>query len=96
MWFRIWTRIITNYKLPKWWNRLVVLVCSRLHLCESCGKPYASYIVSQTAYPYKGKKNSYKDPNRKLMLCDECAKEYCDYWHEQWNEYYHSLGVYDV
>lgn len=42
---------------------------------------------SMTAY-YWDKEKVKEDPNRDVILCENCWMEYYDYWAERWDEYY--------
>jgi hypothetical protein len=53
--------------------------------CEHCGKQGARIVGAMTAFYWDG---TGENPNRSLLLCDECENEYCEYWQEMWNEYY--------
>ena len=37
-----------------------------------------------TQYHWDGKGD---DPNHPVLLCEDCAKEYHDYWQEMWDDY---------
>ena len=52
--------------------------------CPNVGKP----TPSQTMY---GWDDQGEDPNRDLILCDDCGGEYTDMMNDQWNDYYGGL-----
>jgi len=39
---------------------------------------------AMTQYHWDGKGD---DPNHPVLLCEDCAKEYHDYWQEMWDDY---------
>jgi hypothetical protein len=46
--------------------------------CEHCTKSGATLVNAMTAY---------EGGNPPLMLCDDCDKEYTEYWNEMWKDY---------
>lgn len=42
---------------------------------------------AMTAYHWEGEG---EDPNHPVLLCEDCAEEYHDYWNEMWADYYAS------
>lgn len=56
--------------------------------CECCGRLCGLRLEEgRTLYPYKG--NSVKDdPNRKQLLCRQCAVLHHEYWDDMWQDYY--------
>lgn len=55
--------------------------------CENCGfrgnyKP----TRAMTAYHWNREKDE-EDPNRDLILCQNCQGEYQEFWAAQWKEY---------
>lgn len=56
--------------------------------CEfCCSKKNVKWRHSATAYHWD-KSRDLEDPNRKLFMCDECAKDYNAHWDDRWNDYY--------
>lgn len=57
-------------------------------LCEG---QFAQYGECEGEIEWRGAATKYcwngegKNPNRELLLCDRCAKEYYDYWVEMFN-----------
>lgn len=49
--------------------------------CEHCKRPGIQASVTPAATMYED------GGDAPLMLCEVCAKEYNDYWQEQWDEY---------
>jgi len=47
-----------------------------------------SWRPAKTAYCWDG---TGEDPNHPLLLCDECAAEYDEYWDSMWDDYYSGL-----
>lgn len=49
--------------------------------CEHCKRPGIQASLTPAATMYED------DGDAPLVLCEACAKEYNDYWQEQWDEY---------
>ena len=61
--------------------------------CEQCQSQTAFLRPGRTAYDTsKIDLETEGDPNGPVYLCDQCAKEFNDYWDEMWNEYNQSRG----
>ena len=62
-------------------------------LCEECETRgifcFGTKTPAMTAYHWDGEG---EDPNRDLVLCDECKECYREYWKGMWEEYYSSQG----
>jgi hypothetical protein len=52
--------------------------------CEYCGVDNAQSISAMTAYYWAGEG---ENPNRDLVLCNNCAQNYQEYWQDMWDEY---------
>lgn len=55
--------------------------------CQNCESRDGLVHDSRTAYHWDLYE---RDPNLPTILCEVCAKEYLEFWDEQWNEYYAS------
>ena len=51
------------------------------------------YCDSEDA-KHRRQATAYVDDERNYaVLCDDCQKEADEYWNDQWQEYYNSVGV---
>lgn len=53
-------------------------------VCENCKRKPARTIPAMTHYSWDG---SGEDPNRPLILCFRCARDYVEHWTNMWGEY---------
>lgn len=57
-------------------------------LCEQCSRQAVSRSAL-TAYYWDG---TGENPNRDVILCNECYEDYAAHWNAMWKEYYSSQG----
>lgn len=60
--------------------------------CEYCGSTEKLKLEdSRTRYFFEGEINAPNDPNRRLLLCLNCAEDHHNYWDDRWDDYYQGL-----
>jgi hypothetical protein len=63
----------------------------RIERCENCGTTDMVELEdSRTCYTHGTIDDGPEDPNRRVALCRDCAKEHHDNWDAMWSDYYGS------
>lgn len=65
------------------------VVWKRWPRCEHCRSFWGLRLEdSRTMYHYEGKWENPDNPNRPVLLCNDCAETHHEHWDDMWAEYY--------